>query len=180
MKQLSLLISFLLINIFVFAQKPNVYGFKVAGIDSGTTIDLSQFKGKKILIVNVASKCGYTPQYADLEKLYEKYKGQLVIIGFPENNFLGQEPGTNAEIKKFCTGKYNVTFPMAAKINVKGDSICPIYQWLTEKSKNGVEDSHVTWNFNKYLINENGEYVAHFVSKVTPMDSTLISAIEAK
>lgn len=179
MKQFSLIISFLLMSVFIFAQKPTVYGFKVAGIDSGTTIDLSQYKGKEILIVNVASKCGYTPQYTDLEKLYEKYKDKMVIIGFPENNFLGQEPGTNAEIKQFCTSKYNVTFPMAAKINVKGDSIAPLYKWLTEKSMNGVEDSHVTWNFNKYLINEKGEYVAHFISKVAPMDSVLTSAIEA-
>ena len=154
-----------------------VYQFKVNSIDGGT-IDLSKYKGKKILLVNVASKCGFTPQYEDLEKLYEKYKDKMVIIGFPANNFMGQEPGTNSEIKQFCTSKYNVSFPMSEKISVKGDSIAPLYKWLTTKELNGVEDSKVTWNFNKYLINEKGEYVAHFVSKVKPFDSTLVAAIE--
>ena len=126
----------------------------------------------------MASECGYTPQYTDLEKLYEKYKDKMVVVGFPANNFLGQEPGTNEEIKKFCTSKYNVTFPMAAKISVKGNDIAPVYKWLTNKSENGVEDSEVSWNFNKYLINEKGEYVAHFKSKVKPFDPELIDAIE--
>jgi glutathione peroxidase len=169
------LISVILLS---FVQTvPNVYQFKVASIDGGT-IDLSQYKGKKILIVNVASKCGFTPQYQDLEKLYEKYKDKMVIVGFPANNFMGQEPGTNEEIKQFCTSKYNVSFPMASKISVKGDDMAPLYKWLTSKSLNGVEDSKVGWNFNKYLIDEKGNYIAHFVSKVKPFDSTLIAAIE--
>ena len=113
-----------------------------------------------------------------MEKLYEKYKDKLVIIGFPANNFLGQEPGTNEEIKQFCTSKYDVTFPLAAKISVKGKDMAPIYQWLTEKKLNGVEDSEVSWNFNKYVINENGEYVCHFKSKTTPFDPELVAAIE--
>jgi glutathione peroxidase len=160
----------LLICCTAFTVAPNtVYQFKVQDIDGGS-IDFRQFKGKKILIVNVASKCGYTPQYAELEKLYETYKDKLVIVGFPANNFASQEPGSNSEIKAFCTGKYNVTFPMASKVSVKGDSIAPIYDWLTHKSKNGVMDAQITWNFNKFLLNEKGELITKFDSKVTPMD----------
>ncbi len=144
----------------------------------GDTISLYQFEGKKILLVNVASECGYTYQYEDLEKLYQEYKDQLVIIGFPSNEFGGQEPGTNEEIKAFCTSNYHVTFPMTEKISVKGKDATPIYQWLTQKNLNGVEDSEVSWNFNKYLINEQGEYVVHFGSKVKPFDPELIAAIE--
>lgn len=154
-----------------------IYDFKVKSID-GTIIDLASFKGKKILIVNVASECGYTPQYSDLEKLYRQYKDKLVIIGFPANNFMGQEPGTNEEIQQFCTSKYDITFPLAEKISVKGKDMAPIFKWLTEKKLNGVEDSEVSWNFNKYLINEKGEYVCHFKSKVAPFDPLLIAAIE--
>ena len=156
---------------------PTIYSFSVPSLDGGL-IDFSQFKGKKILIVNVASECMYTPQYADLEKLYEMYKDQLVIVGFPANNFFRQEPGSNAEIKQFCTSKYNVSFPMAAKISVKGKDMAPVYQWLTQKKLNGVEDSEVSWNFNKYIINERGEYVCHFKSKVEPFDPALIAVIE--
>jgi len=171
----------LLIRIFFFMiltvpQKPNVYQFKVTSIDGGT-IDFSQFRGRKILIVNTASHCGYTPQYEGLEKLYEQYKDKLVIIGFPSNDFLWQEPGSNETIKEFCTSEYHVTFPMASKIRVKGSKKAPIYQWLTEKEKNGVENSSVSWNFNKYLINEDGEYVAHYSSSVKPEDPELIKAI---
>ena len=155
---------------------PTVYQFKVDGID-GKAIDLSAFKGKKILIVNTASKCGYTKQYTELEELYKKYKDKLVVIGFPANNFGGQEPGTNAEIKEFCTGTYNVTFPMAAKISVKGDDIHPLYQWLTSKEKNGVLDAEVKWNFNKFLLNEKGELVANFPSKVTPLSEEITSKL---
>ena len=164
---------------FTTANKPalpTVYQFKVDGID-GKAIDLSAFKGKKILIVNTASKCGYTKQYTELEELYKKYKDKLVVIGFPANNFGGQEPGTNAEIKEFCTGTYNVTFPMAAKISVKGDDIHPLYQWLTSKEKNGVLDAEVKWNFNKFLLNEKGELVAYFPSKVTPLSEVITSKL---
>lgn len=156
---------------------PTIYNYKVTSIDGGT-IDLASFKGKKILIVNVASECGYTPQYEELEKLYRQYRDQLVIIGFPANDFMGQEPGSNQEILQFCTSKYDVTFPLATKISVKGADMAPIYHWLTEKKLNGVEDSEVSWNFNKYLVNESGEYVCHFKSKVAPFDPALIAAIE--
>jgi glutathione peroxidase len=155
---------------------PTVYNFKVDDIDGGT-IDFSKYKGKKILIVNTASKCGYTKQYEDLEKLYQQYKSKLVIIGFPANNFGGQEPGSNAEIKEFCTGTFNVTFPMAAKISVKGDDMHPLYQWLTSKAKNGVLDAEVKWNFNKFLLNEKGELVAYFPSKVTPLSEEITSKL---
>ena len=150
----------------------NIYGFKVASLDGGT-IDFSSFKGKKILIVNTASQCGYTPQYKELEELYEKYKGKLVIVGFPANNFGEQEPGTNTEIKAFCTKNYGVTFPMAAKISVKGDDMAPVYKWLTNKDQNGVLDAEIKWNFNKFLLDEQGKMIAYFPSKVTPMSEEI-------
>jgi len=153
-----------------------VYDVKVKSLD-GKPVDLSQYKGKKILIVNTASECGYTPQYEDLEKLSEQYKDKLVVIGFPCNDFGGQEPGTAEDIQKFCTGKYNVTFPLMEKVNIKTEPVSPIYQWLTTKEKNGVEDADVKWNFNKFLIDENGHYVAHYLSKVKPFDDELIAAI---
>ncbi|MEP7142946.1 MAG: glutathione peroxidase [Ferruginibacter sp.] len=154
----------------------SIYDFKVESLD-GSTIDFAQFKGKKILIVNTASKCGFTPQYKELEALYEKYKDHLVIVGFPANNFASQEPGTNTEIKEFCTKNYGVTFPMAAKISVKGDDIAPIYKWLCNKSENGVLDANISWNFNKFLLDENGNLVTKFESKVKPMDQELTSKL---
>ena len=157
-------------------QTKNIYQFKVNGLEGGT-IDFSAYKGKKILVVNTASACGYTPQYKELEALYEKYKNKLVIIGFPANNFGGQEPGTNAEIKEFCTKNYGVTFPMAAKISVKGDDTAPIYKWLTSKTENGVLDATIGWNFNKFLIDEKGNMVAYFPSKVTPMSEEITSKL---
>lgn len=153
-----------------------IYDFKVAGL-SGDTIDFAAFKGKKILIVNTASKCGFTKQYKELQELYEKYKDRLVIVGFPENNFLYQEPGTNSEIREFCTKNYGVTFPMAAKIDVKGKDIAPIYKWLTNKSENGVMDATITWNFNKFLLDEKGNLITKFDSKVTPMSDTITSKL---
>ncbi|MEQ1797413.1 MAG: glutathione peroxidase [Lacibacter sp.] len=158
------------------SSRPTIYNFKVEGLEGGT-INFASFKGKKILIVNTASKCGYTPQYTELEELYEKYKDKLVVIGFPANNFGGQEPGTNAEIKEFCTGTYHITFPMASKISVKGDDMHPLYQWLTSKEKNGVLDAEIKWNFNKFLINEKGELVAYFGSKVKPMSEEITSKL---
>jgi len=154
----------------------SIYDFKVESLDGGT-IDFSQFKGKKILIVNTASKCGYTPQYEGLEALYEKYKDHLVIVGFPANNFGGQEPGLNTEIKEFCKQNYGVTFPMAAKISVKGDDIAPIYKWLCNKSENGVLDASIKWNFNKFLLDENGHLIAYFPSTVKPMDAEIVSKL---
>ena len=153
-----------------------IYNINVKSID-GKTVDLSQYKGKKILIVNTASECGYTSQYEDLEKLSQQYKDKLVVIGFPSNDFGGQEPGSAEEIQQFCTSKYNVTFPLMEKVNIKSDPVSPVYAWLTTKAMNGVEDADVKWNFNKFLIDENGHYVAHYLSKVKPYDEELISAI---
>ncbi len=161
----------------VFAAPASIHQFKVESIDGGT-IDFSRYKGKKILVVNTASKCGYTPQYKDLEALYEQYKGKLVVIGFPANNFGGQEPGSNADIKEFCEENYKVSFPMAAKVSVKGSDVHPLYKWLTNKSENGVLDASVSWNFNKFLLDENGVLIAHFPSKVKPMDDEIVQYLK--
>ena len=150
----------------------SIYDFKVEALD-GNTIDFSTFKGKKILIVNTASECGYTPQYEGLQKLYDTYKDKLVIVGFPANNFGGQEPGTNTDIKEFCKKNYGVSFPMAAKISVKGDDMAPIYKYLTSKSENGVLDAVVGWNFGKFLLDEKGNLMQYFPSKVTPMSEEI-------
>jgi len=150
-----------------------VYDFKVPALD-GSTIDLSQYKGKKLLIVNTASKCGFTPQYADLEKLYETYKSKLVIVGFPANNFGQQEPGSNAEIKEFCSKNYGVSFPMAEKVDVVGNNTHPLFKYLTDEAKKlGVQDPVIKWNFTKFLIDENGKLIAVFPSKVTPMSEEI-------
>lgn len=154
------------------AQLTSIYDFKVPGLD-GDSIDFAAFKGKKILIVNTASKCGFTPQYEGLEQLYQQYKDRLVVIGFPCNNFLSQEPGSNEKIKAFCTKNYGVSFPMAAKISVKGKNMAPVYRWLCNKSENGVMDAKVTWNFNKFLLDEKGNIIAWFPSKVTPMSADI-------
>ena len=158
-------------EISVSATK-SFYDFKVESLEGGT-IDFSKFKGKKILIVNTASKCGYTPQYEELQKLYDKYREKLVIVGFPANNFGGQEPGTNVEIGEFCKKNYGVTFPIAAKISVKGDDTAPIYKWLCNKSENGVLDAVVGWNFGKFLLDEKGNLMQYFPSKVTPMSEEI-------
>lgn len=172
----------LLMMLLFFSPAPkdvpkSIYDFKVEELNGGQ-IDLAKYKGKKILIVNTASKCGYTPQYAGLQKLYEKYKGKLVIIGFPANNFGAQEPGSNQEIHDFCMKNYGVTFPMAAKISVKGDNIHPLYLWLTKKKYNNFQDSEVKWNFQKYLIDEKGNLVGVWMSNTTPDDAQLAAAIE--
>jgi len=151
-----------------------IHGFQITSLE-GETIDLSQYKSKKILIVNTASKCGYTPQYEGLEKLYSENKDHLVIIGFPANNFGNQEPGANDEIAAFCERNYGVSFPMSEKISVKGDDMEPIYQWLTQKKWNGLKDSEVKWNFQKYLIDENGKLMEVFESAVKPLSSELMS-----
>lgn len=177
MKKLTFIFSLILISSIAFSQK-TFYDFKVKDID-GKDFNLSSLKGKKVLVVNTASKCGNTPQYADLEKLYEQYKNQkLVIIGFPANNFGKQEPGTNEEIAEFCTKNYGVTFPMMSKISVKGDDMDPLYQWLTSKSQNGVMDSEVTWNFQKYMIDENGKLVDMVAPKVKVDTEKILSWIE--
>jgi glutathione peroxidase len=146
---------------------PSIHSFKVKSIDGGT-IDFAKFKGKKILVVNTASKCGYTPQYEALQKVANQYKDKLVIVGFPANNFGGQEPGSDGEIVEFCKKNYGVTFPLASKVSVKGDDTAPIYKWLTSKTENGVLDATISWNFNKFLLDENGKMIAYFPSKVTP------------
>src|ERR1700753_3400629 len=163
----------LLVSLFLFLGASSVYDFKVTGLD-GSNLDLSQYKGKKILIVNTASKCGFTPQYADLEKLYTTYQGKLVIIGFPANNFAQQEPGSNKEISEFCTKNYGVTFPMSEKVEVVGDNISPLFKYLTDQAKAmGVADPVIKWNFTKFLIDENGKLIAVFPSKVKPMDDQI-------
>jgi len=166
-----------------------IYEFKVPGLD-GNEIDFSRYKGKKIMIVNTASKCGNTPQYAELEKLYEKYKDKLVIIGFPANNFGQQEPGTKEEIAEFCKKNYGVSFPMADKVSVRGEDIHPLYKWLVDESKELAKEAPgesskdivwkrflqdpVTWNFTKFLIDEKGNLVAVFHNKVSPMSEEVL------
>ncbi len=168
-----ILISFMLPSPTFLSKSTSIYDFKVDGLTGGT-IDFSEFKGKKILVVNTASKCGFTPQYEYLQKLYEKYKDKLVIVGFPANNFGNQEPGNNDEIKAFCTKNYGVTFPMAAKVSVKGDDIAPIFKWLTNKSENGVMDAEIKWNFTKFLLDENGVLIGKFDTAVSPMSEEIV------
>jgi glutathione peroxidase len=158
------------------AQK-SFHDFTVKDIN-GNDFPLSSLKGKKVLVVNTASKCGLTPQYEGLQDLYEKYGGDgFEIIGFPANNFAKQEPGTNEEIAEFCSVNYGVTFPMMSKISVKGDDQHPLYKWLTTESENGVEDSSVSWNFQKYMINEEGQLVGHFSPRIKPDHKDLVSWI---
>lgn len=172
------LLSFVIPASTSHTMKPaTIFKFKVTSLDGGT-IDFSKFKGKKILVVNTASKCGFTPQYAQLEELYKAHGDKLVIIGFPANNFGSQEPGTNDDIKAFCTKNYGVTFPMAAKVSVKGDDIAPIYKWLTEKSENGVMDADIKWNFTKFLLDENGVLITKFDSKVTPLSDEILAYLK--
>ncbi len=159
-------------------EKQTIYQFKVEDL-SGKTFDFATLKGKKILIVNTASKCGLTPQYKDLEKIYKEYKDKgFVIVGFPANNFGKQEPGTNAEIETFCEMNYGVTFPMMSKISVKGSDMHPIYQFLTQKAKNGLQDFEVEWNFQKYLINEKGELAKVVLPQVLPTDDSIVNWIK--
>ncbi len=177
MKKTVILFIILFVSTYSFGQK-SFYDFKVTDID-GNTYDLSQLKGKKVLVVNTASKCGFTPQYEQLEQIYEKYgNDKFTIIGFPANNFANQEPGTNDEIEEFCQQNYGVKFPMMSKISVKGDDMAPIYQWLTEKKLNGKMDSQVGWNFQKYLIDEKGNLVDVVESKVKPDDNKIVSWIQ--
>lgn len=157
---------------------PTIHQFKVKDL-YGKDFDFASLEGKKVMIVNTASKCGLTPQYKDLEAIYEEYKDDgFVIVGFPANNFAGQEPGTNEEIATFCEKNYGVTFPMMDKISVKGDDMAPIYQFLTQKDKNGLQDSEVEWNFQKYLINEKGELVKVISPKTLPTDPEIVNWIK--
>lgn len=168
-------ILFTFCALFVNAQ--SIHSFKVKSIDGGQ-IDLSKYKGKKIMVVNTASKCGYTPQYEQLQKVYSQYKDKLVIIGFPCNQFGGQEPGSNEEIAAFCQKNYGVNFPLADKVDVKGGTQAPIYQWLTQKTKNGVLDATISWNFNKFLLDENGKMLAYFPSNVKPDSEAILSYLK--
>ncbi|MEI7471878.1 MAG: glutathione peroxidase [Chitinophagaceae bacterium] len=158
------------------AAPSSIHSFKVESLDGGV-INFATFKGKKILIVNTASECGFTPQYEGLQQLYDQYKDKLVIVGFPANNFGAQEPGSNATIKEFCKSNYGVSFPMAAKISVKGEDQAPIYKWLCNRSENGVMDASMKWNFNKFLLNEEGELLYYFESGVEPMSTTITSKL---
>lgn len=159
-------------------KEKSVYDFTMKNIDGGP-VKLDTYKGKAVMIVNVASKCGYTPQYEGLEKIYEKYKDKgFVILGFPANNFMSQEPGTEAEIKEFCSTKYNVTFPMFAKISVKGADQHPLYTFLTNKQSDPGFDGDISWNFNKFLLDPSGKVVARFGSADTPESEKVTSAIE--
>ncbi|HQV36454.1 MAG TPA: glutathione peroxidase [Flavobacterium sp.] len=155
-------------------MKQSIHTFKVQDIE-GKEFDFATLKGKKIMVVNTASKCGLTPQYKDLQALYVEYKDKgLVIVGFPANDFMKQEPGTNEEIGAFCQKNYGVTFPMMSKITVKGKEMHPIYQFLTQKAKNGLEDSEVEWNFQKYLLNENGELEKVISPRTNPNDKEIL------
>jgi glutathione peroxidase len=177
--KLSLLFFLMIFSAGAFSQKSGFYDFKVKTLE-GKDFDFASLKGKKVMIVNTASKCGNTPQYKDLEEVYEKYQGNLVIIGFPANNFAGQEPGTAVDIRKFCTENYGVTFPMMEKISVKGNDMAPIYKWLTSKEKNGVMDSEVKWNFQKYLIDEKGNLVNVIDPKEKPTSDKVLSWISSE
>lgn len=179
MKLLSLL-AILLVTVSSFIYlKPNkgIHAFKVKGLN-GETIDFAKFKGKKILVINTASACGYTKQYAALQKVYDSNKDKLVIVGFPCNQFGNQESGSANEIMEFCKKNYGVTFPLSEKVEVKGDNIAPIYKWLCNKSENGVLDATITWNFNKFLIDEKGKMIAYFPSKTTPDSDEILKYLK--
>jgi glutathione peroxidase len=159
-------------------KKESIHQFKVKDIN-GKNFEFSSLKGKKVMIVNTASKCGLTPQYEKLEALYQKYKNNnFIIIGFPANNFMGQEPGSDQEISTFCQKNYGVSFPMMSKISVKGKDMHPVYQFLTQKAKNGLEDNDVQWNFQKYLIDEEGHLVKVISPRTQPDDASIIQWIE--
>ncbi|MBW6489769.1 MAG: glutathione peroxidase [Lentimicrobium sp.] len=178
MKKLTFsLILLFMVSLTVNAQK-NFHSFKTKTID-GTDFDLASLKGKKVLVVNTASKCGLTPQYKELEALYRQYKDKnFVIIGFPANNFMSQEPGTNEEIAEFCELNYGVTFPMMSKISVKGKDQDPIYKWLTDKKENGKFDAEVSWNFQKFMIDENGNLVNYASPREKPLSAKIVEWIE--
>jgi len=181
MRKLFLVIPLIILAMTASGQKAkSFYDFKVKTID-GADFNFSSLKGKKVMIINTASKCGNTPQYAELEKLYQQYGGdKFVIIGFPANNFGAQEPGTNTEIKEFCTKNYGVTFPMMSKISVKGSDMHELYKWLTSKSQNGFQDSEVKWNFQKYLVNETGNLVKVVDPRTQPMDPVILNWLNSK
>lgn len=177
MRKITIILSLLVITTVAFGQK-SFYDFKVTDID-GKEFNLASLKGKKVLVVNTASKCGYTPQYEQLESIYNNYGNEkFTVIAFPANNFNNQEPGTDAEVEEFCKKNYGVSFPIMSKISVKGNDMHPLYRWLTSKNENGVMDSEVKWNFQKYLIDEQGKLVQVYESKVKPDDDKIVSWIK--
>ena len=179
MRKFTLFLIFCAASLGLGAQSTSIYNFNMDSID-GKPVNLGSFKGKVVLIVNVASKCGFTPQYAALESLYEKYKDKgFVIVGVPANNFMSQEPGTNAEIKTFCTNKYNVTFPMMSKVSVKGDGKDPLYTFLTGKDTDPQFGGDIKWNFTKFLFDRTGKPVARFEPATTPDSPEVTAAVEA-
>jgi glutathione peroxidase len=174
----KLVLCLMICAVAVMAGEKSVYDFTLNTID-GQPAPLAAYKGKVVLLVNVASRCGYTPQYTALESIYEKYKDRgFVIVGIPANNFGGQEPGTNSEIKTFCTSKYNVTFPMMSKVSVKGEDTTPLYQFLTDKTANPQTGGEIKWNFTKFLVGPNGHVITRFEPEVTPDAPEVTSAIE--
>ena len=177
MKNLILIATLFMLQSFTTPGKESIHQFKIKSIDGGV-IDFSKFKGKKILVVNTASECGYTPQYEALQKLADTYKNKLVVVGFPANNFGGQEPGSNAEINDFCQKNYGVSFVMAEKVSVKGTDIHPLFKWLTSKAENGVMDAEIKWNFTKFLLDEKGNLLAVFPSKVKPMGEEITAYLK--
>ena len=178
-KSILALMLFLATGLMSAANAPSIYDFTMQSID-GQPVSLKSYSGKVVLLVNVASKCGFTPQYAGLEALYQKFKDRgLVIVGIPANNFAQQEPGTNEEIKTFCSRKYNVTFPMMAKVSVLGDDKTPLYRYLTDKSADPKFGGDIKWNFTKFLFDRNGNPVARFEPAVTPDSAEVQSAIES-
>lgn len=181
MKKTSILILTIMLGMLSpMAAQKSFHSFKVETLE-GEPFDLKSLSGKKVLVVNTASKCGLTPQYEALQALFDKYGGDdFTIIGFPANNFMNQEPGTHEDIREFCTENYGVTFPMMEKISVKGDDMHPVYQWLTQESENGVMDSKVSWNFQKYLIDENGNLVKMLSPRTKPDDEEIIAWIEGR
>jgi len=192
--QTSVLLMFSLLNFFCGSKEGNmenyrvmnhqqndktIYSFTVKDID-GKMVSLEQYKGKVVLIINVASNCGHTPQYEGMEKFYEQYKDKgLVILGFPANNFLAQEPGSDEQIKSFCTKNYGVTFPMFSKISVKGKDMAPLYQFLTSKEQNGVIDAPVKWNFQKFLIDRQGHVVTFFDPGTKVSEDKVVQAVSS-
>ncbi len=174
-KVFTTLLAFLLV-LTTFGQNTNIYDYQFTDID-GNEVKIEQFRGKKILFINVASKCGFTPQYEGLQELHEKYGEKVVLIGFPCNQFMKQEPGSEDDIKAFCQKNYGVEFLMASKIDVKGKNQHPIYQWLTTKELNQKEDSKVSWNFQKYLVDEQGNYIQMFKPGVKPMSEELLNSL---
>lgn len=184
---MKILFSFILVAMAACAvkQKPenlktpgnaSFYDLKALSLE-GDTIDFSRFKGKKVLIVNTASRCGFTPQYEELQKLHEQYQDKLVVLGFPCNQFGDQEPGSSGDIKEFCRKNYGVTFQMFEKVDVKGGGKHPVYQWLTDKKKNGWNSKEPGWNFCKYLVNEDGELENYFASAISPVGPEVRKAL---